>query len=71
MDRIKLVAITWAVLIATILVAAIAMFVWFVSLFSPYVIAGAFLTAFIIATYKLIYPELKHRKERHERWRED
>lgn len=71
MDRIKLVAITWAVLIATILVAIATMCIWFISLFSPWAIAGIFLAMFIVATYKLIYPELKRRKERHERWREE
>ena len=54
MDRIKLVAITWAVLIATILVAIATMFIWFISLFSPWAIAGIFLAMFIVATYKLI-----------------
>lgn len=71
MDRIKLVAITWAVLIATILVAIATMFIWFISLFNPWEIAGVLLAVLIVAAYKLIYPELKHRKERHERWRED
>ena len=35
MNRIKLVAITWAVLIATILVAIATMFIWFISLLVP------------------------------------
>lgn len=71
MDRIKLVAITWAVLIATILVAIATMFIWFISLFNPWEIAGVLLAVLIVAAYKLIYLELKRRKERHERWRED
>jgi len=64
MDRIKLVAVVWAILIATILVAIATMFIWFISLFSPWAIVGVFLAMFIIATYKLIYPELKRRKEK-------